>query len=465
LKLTQFSYSTTCINYHHHQQQQQQQQQQQPPLPPPPYSGKGTTRPAPHSMVTPTPKKARIGDNPNIAIYTDPSTMSGGNNIVANNTMSSNIKNGDAAYSRKNKSLGVLARTFCAKYQYAPLGTEIIIDALAIQLGVERRRIYDVVNIFESINLVIKKGKNTYAWMGKAHMPAMFSLLQHEAVFDYPDDAVQTGIVAQRPTAQDITAHQAAFRDPKKDKSLTRLSQQFLQLFLIGHETVSLPDASDMIHGKPDMEDAKAAARSLKTKIRRLYDIANVFMAVGFLRKMEDSKMTLSAAAAVAAAPQRRPCFSWTFDLSPQQINIGYEKLSEHQKTGRTPFTLKDMMALNKRTTRPFGGGAARAMASARSMASGVSQSATSKQRQPPQQQQQQLLPPPPHFSTPRMPPPGSHEHQQYHQALMMSDSKMAAGPNTFMANIHQLGGAVLSSEKNKNNGPRRVSLNEQCSI
>jgi hypothetical protein len=174
-------------------------------------------------MVTPTPKKARIDDNRNIAIYTDHSAMSG-NNSVANSV----TKSGDAAYSRKNKSLGVLARTFCSKYQYAPLGTEIIIDALAIQLGVERRRIYDVVNIFESINLVIKKGKNTYAWMGKDHMPAMFSLLQHEAVFDYPDDAVQTGIVAQRPTAKDITAHQAAFRDPKKDKSLTRLSQQFL---------------------------------------------------------------------------------------------------------------------------------------------------------------------------------------------------------------------------------------------
>jgi hypothetical protein len=369
-------------------------------------------------------------------------------------------KNGDAAYSRKNKSLGVLARTFCSKYQYAPLGTEIIIDALAVQLGVERRRIYDVVNIFESINLVIKKGKNTYAWMGKAHMPAMFSLLQHEAVFDYPDDAVQTGIAAQRPTAEDIAAHQAAFRDPKKDKSLTRLSQQFLQLFLIGHETVSLPDASDMIHGKPDIEDAKAAARSLKTKIRRLYDIANVFMAVGFLRKMDDSKMTVAAA---EAAPHRRPCFSWTFDLSPQQINIGYEKLSEHQKTGRTPFTLKDMMALNTRTTRPSGGGAARAMASARSMASGVSQLAPSKQKQQQPPQQLQQLPPPPHFSTPRMPPPGSQEHQQYQQALMMSDSKMAAGSNTFMANIHQLGGAVLSSEKNKSHGPRRVSLNEPC--
>jgi hypothetical protein len=414
-------------------------------------------------MVTPTPKKARIangGDNSNVHIYTH---MSSSTNSSSSKVTHSSSKNNDVTYSRKNKSLGVLARTFCSQYQYAPLGTEIIIDALAIQLGVERRRIYDVVNIFESIRLVIKKGKNTYAWMGKAHMPAMFSLLQHEAVFDYPDDAVATGIITKRPSQPDIEAHCATFRDPKKDKSLTRLSQQFLQLFLIGHETVSLPDASDMIHGKSDNDDAKAAARSLKTKIRRLYDIANVFMAVGFLRKMDDSKMTLSAAAAAAAAPQRRPCFSWVFDLSPKNIAAGYEQLTEHQKNGRTPFTLKDMMTLNTRTTRPFCGGAARAMASQRAMASGAS-SAPSKQKQQPQQLQQHQLPPPPlppHFSTPRMPPPGSLEHQQHHQAMMMTDSgsKMPAGPNAFMSNIHQMGGAVLSSEKSKYDGPRRVSL------
>jgi hypothetical protein len=37
---------------------------------------------------------------------------------------------------------------------------------------------------FESINLVIKKGKTHYV-DGQGHMPAMFSLLQHRAVFDY----------------------------------------------------------------------------------------------------------------------------------------------------------------------------------------------------------------------------------------------------------------------------------------
>jgi hypothetical protein len=419
-------------------------------------------------MVTPTPKKARTGDN-NMntnANNTSNSNISNINTTISNininnnnnnNNSTSHTKN-DAAYSRKNKSLGVLARTFCTNYENSSLGTEIIIDALAVHLGVERRRIYDVVNIFESIRLVVKKGKNTYAWMGKAHLPAMLSLLQHEAVFDYPADAVEAGIVAVAPTADEIAASKANVRDPKKDKSLTRLSQQFLQLFLIGHGTVSLPDASDKIHGEPDLDDQQAAARSLKTKIRRLYDIANVFMAVGFLHKVDD-KLT------VAVPSQRRPCFSWAFYLSPQQIASVYnEQLSDKQKNGRTPFTPRDVMSLTTRTpTGPVGKTATMASASSKSSASSRSSASSLDHRHHLQHQ------PAPHLlSTPRMPPPGVKHQQQHQQHVWMTNSKMAAAPNAnangVLANIHQMGGAVLSAEKSKYEGPRRVSLPDPMS-
>ena len=72
------------------------------------------------SFVTPTPKKAK----------TDPS------------------------YSRKNKSLGVLAENFINTFRHCPSGSDIVVDKAAQALGVERRRIYDVVNILESIRIV-----------------------------------------------------------------------------------------------------------------------------------------------------------------------------------------------------------------------------------------------------------------------------------------------------------------------
>jgi len=50
-------------------------------------------------------------------------------------------------YSRKKKSLGVLAENFLQRYENCAPGAEVIVDEAAIELGVERRRIYDVVYV------------------------------------------------------------------------------------------------------------------------------------------------------------------------------------------------------------------------------------------------------------------------------------------------------------------------------
>lgn len=359
----------------------------------------------PHSMVTPTPnKKART------AVNTKSSSSS----------KTPNANNSNEQYSRKTKSLGVLAQTFCAQYEHLPAGSEVIIDQLAARLGVERRRIYDVVNIFESLKLVVKKAKNTYAWMGQAHLPAQFGILQHEAVFDYPAAALEQGLIAEALDGTTVALGRAKFRDPKKDnKSLTRLSQQFLQLFLVGNGTVSLPEASDKIHGKPvEAENAVAAARSLKTKIRRLYDIANVFLAVGFLRKLDDKD---EPGATTTQHQQRRPCFTWAYQQSPQQVLAVYQLLSEPQKLARSPFTVDQSRVL---------------------MAMPHEQAAAMQQQ-----------------STPSMPPPGSVQAIREfanHNASMRADSFGAV-----LANIHLTGGAVVSAKKAAKppEGLHRVSL------
>ena len=66
-------------------------------------------------------------------------------------------------YSRKEKSLGLLCDNFLRTYDGSTIGTyEICLDEAASRLDVERRRIYDIVNVLESVGVVTRKQKNRY---------------------------------------------------------------------------------------------------------------------------------------------------------------------------------------------------------------------------------------------------------------------------------------------------------------
>jgi hypothetical protein len=290
------------------------------------------------SMVTPTPKKLKV----------DASAPS-------------------ATYSRKKKSLGVLAENFLNHYKRLPRGSVIIVDHAAVDLGVERRRIYDVVNILESVSLVTKKQKNTYSWMGMDHLDDMFGDLQAKAILDYPEDAnkyldsdISVNGSTEGKTSTDHSGTTRTQTKSKENKSLAKLSQEFLQVFLVGFETLSLPEASDKIQGTTSMEeliamgggprlkstaegnipDARelkaAAARGLKTKIRRLYDIANVFLSVGLLRKVENIDTS------------RRPNFAWNYKLNAQEVYNRYTCKSSvelQENSSENPRSLSETLS------------------------------------------------------------------------------------------------------------------------
>ena len=68
-------------------------------------------------------------------------------------------------YNRKEKSLEELSRKFLLLFIEKDESL-VSLDKITEHLGVERRRIYDIINILESLNLVSRRAKNNYKWNG-----------------------------------------------------------------------------------------------------------------------------------------------------------------------------------------------------------------------------------------------------------------------------------------------------------
>lgn len=63
----------------------------------------------------------------------------------------------------KENSLGALTKRFIDAAADAPQGL-VQLNLLADQLGVSKRRMYDITNVLEGINLVEKQNKNVVHW-------------------------------------------------------------------------------------------------------------------------------------------------------------------------------------------------------------------------------------------------------------------------------------------------------------
>merc|ERR1711871_599476 len=88
---------------------------------------------------------------------------------------SSPTRSRSGTYSRKDKSLGLLCDKFLKMSQSEE---EVCLDSAARKLVVERRRIYDIVNVLESVEIVSRKAKNRYAWYGLSRLPKAIERLR-----------------------------------------------------------------------------------------------------------------------------------------------------------------------------------------------------------------------------------------------------------------------------------------------
>ncbi|XP_071500696.1 uncharacterized protein [Diadema antillarum] len=289
----------------------------------------------------------------------------------------SGVDDSEKANNRKSKSLGLLCQKFLTKYPDYPedgKAMDISLDQISKDLNVERRRIYDIVNVLESVEMVSRRAKNRYLWHGRTRIHSTLAklkclgqrqrfaeqlahlhrldegyLLSDENVSPTFSDDRMYPTLAKLPF-QDLSNIQVPLKSPteaemrrdgqenweddtKKDKTLGVMSQKFIMLFLVCKDRViSLDVAARILKGDQNYQMGESA--KFKTKVRRLYDIANILTSLKLIDKIHLSE-----------GRGRKPAFRWigpdpdTSHVDLSELPSGSKPTQKHSYFPLPPVT------------------------------------------------------------------------------------------------------------------------------
>ena len=147
---------------------------------------------------------------------------------------------------------------------------EICLKHLALQLKTERRRVYDIVNILEAFDVLTKKQKNIYLWMGLEDFKDKLGLLtQHGPVplkvFNFEFKPIRS-----------------------KKKMLTYMALRVLRFLGSQTQAINFGEIVRLCLCNDSHKEYAHEKRASTT--RRLYDIVNVLNALGLISKIYDSQ-------------------------------------------------------------------------------------------------------------------------------------------------------------------------------
>ena len=129
-----------------------------------PAAGKATSNKKASTLYTPLNKQARTKGQARKNKRQKKKTEDGKRKSTSNASKTPKTEN---VTNRKEKALGLLCLRFVQEFESRG-GEEgdVLLDEAGVTLGVERRRIYDIVNILEAMDIVSRKAKNLYTWHG-----------------------------------------------------------------------------------------------------------------------------------------------------------------------------------------------------------------------------------------------------------------------------------------------------------
>ncbi|CAL8471637.1 g11179 [Coccomyxa elongata] len=210
-----------------------------------------------------------------------------------------------AAHPPCKSELMLLCEKFQARFgqpQASP--ALILLNEAAIELAVPRRRLYDIINVLEAVEIVTRTGKLAYEWKGLKHLPQLLDRLVADQLAGIPvEDRLRRTAPAKSAPAAAGSSEEGSGGDEAAAKeravppthSLWMLSRKFVRLLLTTQGPIPLADAAVALIGV-DVAAARRAQAQITVE-RRLYDIGSILSSVGLIEKTYLGK--------------RQPAFSW----------------------------------------------------------------------------------------------------------------------------------------------------------